>query len=246
MKTELRQYVFSRQAKLIMDLVSPAEGESLLDVDCGAGDYLRLFQQKKCLLTGIDSSASALSSARNQLDESCELVRGNAADLPFSDNEFDVVTLIHGSLSFTHPDKVLAEAIRVSRGRVFVGFFNKFSFLGATHSFKKLFDYPQNRDLSYFTVCEMQSLINKSMDSPFIQWGSVMYFPVTVYPFFSELEGIIPIRRNPLGAYVGMVFPVKYTYRTLQNPIVNSFEMKTKTQAAAPEPIGSLLRKGDR
>ena len=52
LETELGRYVFSRQEKLILDLVSPAAGESLLDIGCDTGNFLRIFQVKKCLLTG--------------------------------------------------------------------------------------------------------------------------------------------------------------------------------------------------
>jgi len=57
----------------------------------------------------------------------CELVLGNAADIPFSDNEFDVVTLTGGLQGSANPQKALAEAVRVSRNRVFVGFLNRYS-----------------------------------------------------------------------------------------------------------------------
>jgi SAM-dependent methyltransferase len=246
LETELGQYIFSRQEKLILDLVSPIAGESLLDVGCGTGDYLRMFQKKNCVLTGIDSSDAALASARNKLGHRCELVQGNATDLPFSDNEFDVVSLVHGPQILGDPRKVMAEAVRVSRGRVFVGFFNKHSFVGTKQSVRKLFCFPVTSAMRFFTIGEMQSIINKTMLTPSITWGSVIYLPSPVYTFFSELEELFPMKNNPLGAFIGMVFPVRYTYRTLQNPIRNSFELKTKTQAAAPEAIRGMFQERDR
>ena len=141
LETEPGRYIFSQQEKLILELVSPLAGEALLDVGCGTGNYLRLFQQKNCILTGIDSSDTALALARNKLGHRCELVRGNATDLPFSDNEFDVVTLIHGPQTLNDPQKVMAEAVRVSRSRVFVGFFNKHSLAGIQHSLRKYFGF---------------------------------------------------------------------------------------------------------
>jgi SAM-dependent methyltransferase len=246
LETELGQYIFSRQEKLILDLVSPIAGESLLDVGCGTGDYLRMFQKKNCVLTGIDSSDAALASARNKLGHRCELVQGNATDLPFSDNEFDVVSLVHGPQILGDPRKVMAEAVRVSRGRVFVGFFNKHSFVGTKQSVRKLFCFPVTSTIRFFTIGEMQSIINKTMLTPSITWGSVIYLPSPVYTFFSELEELFPMKNNPLGAFIGMVFPVRYTYRTVQNPIRNSFDLKTKTQAAAPEAIRGMFRERDR
>lgn len=246
LNTELGSYIFSRQERLILDLVAPASGEALLDVGCGTGNFLHLFRKAKCVLTGVDSSTAALELARHKLGEQCELVQGAAENLPFSDNEFDVVTLINGLETHDDPEKAIAEAIRVSRSRVFIGFFNKHSLAGTSQSIKKLFGFPVNSTVRFFSIGEMQSIIHKTMATPSVVWGSVVYFPRPVYSIFSELEELFPVKRNPLGAFVGMVFPVRYTYRTVQNPIMNSFEMKAKTQSTAPEAIRGMIREGDR
>jgi SAM-dependent methyltransferase len=246
LKTELGRYIFSRQEKLILDLVSPVAGESLLDVGCGTGNYLSMFQHKKCVLTGIDPSIKALELARNKLGNQCELVQGSITDLPFSDNEFDVVTLMNGPHTLDDPQKVIAEAVRVSRSRVFIGFFNKYFLAGTEHSVRKLFGFPFTSALRFFAIGEMRSIINKTMATPSVTWGSVIYLPGPVYTFFSELEELIPMKNNPLGAFVGMAVPVRYTYRTVQNPIMNSFELKADAQAGAPEAIRGMLQEGNR
>jgi len=41
--------------------------------------------------------------------------------------------------------------------------------------------------------------------------------------------------KNPLGAFVGLAFPVKYTYRTAQNPIMESFELKANARRTVRE-----------
>lgn len=246
LETEPGRSIFSRQEKLILELVSPLAGEALLDVGCGTGNYLRLFQQKNCILTGIDSSDTALALARSKLGHRCELIQGNATELPFSDNEFDVVTLINGLQAADDPHKVMAEAVRVSRSRVFVCFFNKHSLAGTQQSVRKLFGFSVTSAIRFFTIGEMQSIINKTMATPSVTWGSVIYFPYPVYPFFLEFEELFPMKNNPLGAFVGMVFPVRYTYRTVQNPIMNSFELKTKTQATAPEAVRGMLQGSER
>jgi len=242
----MSQYIFSRQEKLILDLVSPVAGESLLQVGCGTGNYLGLFRRQKCLLTGLDSSADALEQARIKLGSSCELVQGNAASLPFSDNEFDIVMIMNGPRILDDPQKVLAEAVRVSRNRVFVGFYNRHSFAGAGQSIRKLFDIQGASAMRLFSIREMKSVIHKAMANPYLTWGSVIYFPGLVYKLFSEPEELFPMRKNPLGAFAGMAFPVRYTYRTLQNPIRDSLELKAKARAPAPESVRSMLREGDR
>jgi hypothetical protein len=34
---------------------------------------------------------------------------------------------------------------------------------------------------------------------------------------------------------------VRYTYRTISDPVLNSFDLKAKAQAAAPEAISEML-----
>ncbi|MEE9910773.1 MAG: class I SAM-dependent methyltransferase [Deltaproteobacteria bacterium] len=245
LESELGRYIYSRQEKLILDLVNPAAGESLLDVGCGTGDFLRLFQQKKCVLTGIDSSSEALEQARNRLGHRCELVHGHAVDLPFSDNEFDVVTIINSIQTSDDPQKIIAEAVRVSRGRIFVGFFNTLSLVGTKQSVRKLFGLTVTSAVHFFSIGEMQSIINQTLAASSMTWGSVIYLPSPLYGFFSKLEELFPMKNNPMGAFVGIAVPVRYTYRTVQNPIMNSFELDAKSQATAPEAIRGMLNESD-
>jgi len=75
-----------------------------------------------------------------------------------------------------------------------------------------------------------------------IKWGSVIYFPAIVYDFFEELEEVFPLRKNPFGAFVGMTFPVKYTIRTVQSPIVNTFQLNNGSRKPTPEVVRDMLK----
>lgn len=244
MASEVGRYIYSRQEKLIMDSVSPVAGESLLDVGCGTGNSLYLFQQKKCILTGIDSSRHALELARQKIGSQCELVLGEATDLPFSDNEFDIVTLISSIQTFHDHHKVIAEAVRVCRNRIFVGFLNKHTLVGTKQSVRKLFGFPILSQVRFFSISEMKFIINQAMRTS-VTWGSVVYLPSPIYKWCSEFEEFFPMKKNPLGAFVGMVAPVRYTYRTVQNPLMNSFELDAKTQTAAPDVVRGMLQEAD-
>jgi hypothetical protein len=63
-------------------------------------------------------------------------------------------------------------------------------------------------------------MVNALIGSPSISRGSVIYFPAGIYGIFSELDELFPLRKNPFGAFAGLIFPVKYTYRTVQSPIM--------------------------
>ena len=79
-----------------------------------------------------------------------------------------------------------------------------------------------------------------------IKWGSIIYFRGIVYDFFEELEEAFPLEKNPFGAFVGLTFPVNYTYRTAQNPIMESFELNAKARDTAPEAVRGMLRQANK
>ena len=246
LETVLGRYIFSRQKELILDLVAPRTGERVLGVDCGTGNYLQLFREKRCTVTGVDSSAEMLKVARNKLDDSTELILCKADDLPFSDNEFDIVTLITSLELSCNPQKALAEAIRVCRDRVFVGFLNNYSLVGSRQRLKGLFGFPLTSNIRFFSHDEIKSMVTGLIGSPSISWGSVIYFPSIVYDFLSELDELFPLRKNPFGAFAGLIFSIKYTYRTVQSPIMESYELKAESRRAAPEAIRGMLKEADK
>jgi ubiquinone/menaquinone biosynthesis C-methylase UbiE len=246
LKTLRRNYIISRQKELILDLVVPLTGERILDVGCGAGENLQFFQDKWCSLTGIDSSKEKLDVVRQKYGDRVELILAQPEDIPFSDNEFDVVTLINVLEVSDNPRKVIEEAIRVCCGRVFIGFINKYSFVGTKQRLKEMFGFPLSRKMRFFSFPEIKTMVKNCAGDTAVKWGSVIYFPNIVHYLFDKLEENFPLRKNPFGAFVGVIFPVKYIYRTAQNPIMESFKLEAKARNAAPEAIREILRQADK
>jgi len=74
--------LFNRALRQIgMDMYPPVAGMIVLDVGCGTGTTLNLYQKAGCNIFGIDSSPAMLSVARNKLNSQAELLLG---DLPWS------------------------------------------------------------------------------------------------------------------------------------------------------------------
>ncbi len=245
-KTRHGQYIFSRQKELILELVLPRAGERTLCIGSGAGNYLQIFRDKWCSVTGLVANAEILDNARKQVGEGIELWLGKAEDLPFSDDEFDIVTVINTLETTSSPQKAVAEAIRVCRGRVFIGFLNKYSFAGTRQRLKEIFGFPLAEKIRFFSIEEIKEMAGSLIGTQTIKWGSVIYFPTIVYDMSTELEELVPHMKNPLGAFVGLTFPVKYTYRAAQNPIVDSYQLKADAQVTAPEAVRGMLRETDK
>jgi demethylmenaquinone methyltransferase/2-methoxy-6-polyprenyl-1,4-benzoquinol methylase len=69
----------------------PSKGMSILDVGCGTGSHLELYQRYKCDLYGIDLSPSMLNVARKRLGNTAQLDLGDATKMPYVDDKFDLV-----------------------------------------------------------------------------------------------------------------------------------------------------------
>jgi len=69
----------------------PSKGMNILDVGCGTGSHLELYQRYGCNLYGLDLSPSMLEFARKRLGNNAQLDLGNATDMPYKDNKFDLV-----------------------------------------------------------------------------------------------------------------------------------------------------------
>ncbi|KKL20600.1 hypothetical protein LCGC14_2453850, partial [marine sediment metagenome] len=89
-------------------------GARLLDVGCGTGQSRKLYIDKCETYTGLDISLRALDLARDKFPES-SWVHGDASQMPFADEQFDIVALssvLHHIKDFA---KVACEAFRVLR-----------------------------------------------------------------------------------------------------------------------------------
>lgn len=99
-------------------LFKPGKGMNILDVGCGTGSHLKLYQRFGCNLYGIDLSPSMLSFAEKKLGDSAHLELGDATRMPYEDHMFDLVFAML-SLHEMPPETrlgVLSEMKRVSKG----------------------------------------------------------------------------------------------------------------------------------
>lgn len=236
--TPAGSYVDRREKSLILSHLAPREGERLLDVGCGTGDHLALFRAKGCAVSGIDPSPAMLARAREKLGPHADLRLGTAEELPFSDNEFDVVSLVT-SLEFTaDPEQAVAEAIRVCRGRVFLGVLNRWSLIAAARRLADRRAPSIYRHARFFTAGEIRRLVRRLLPGSHIQWGSVVFLPYGWYPSASDLEELLPVTKNPFGAFLGLSFPVTFSSRAIQEPLRISFGVDAREQ----RPIAGAIR----
>ncbi len=218
-----------REKSLILELLAPRRGERLLAVGFDDGARSVFFRESGCEVTGIVPSARMLELAWQKFGNKAAIDIGKAEDLPFSDDEFDIVSLIL-SLEFTSdPEKAISEAIRVCRGRVFLGVMNKYSLAATKPVINELTEGEFHQEARLLDVGALLRLVRHHLPKADIQWGSVIFLPRLGEGFVAAIDGAIPRRKNPFGAFLGMSFNVTYNLRTVQDIIGSPFQIKAPT-----------------
>ncbi len=69
----------------------PPRGGAVLDVGCGTGKHLEMYQRFSCKLYGIEKSQAMLAVARARLGESADLRLADASTMPYQYETFDLV-----------------------------------------------------------------------------------------------------------------------------------------------------------
>jgi len=113
----------------MMDWLAPRLGQCLLDVAGGTGDIAFRFLKRagNAHATVLDLTNSMLDEGRkraeaNHMAHQLDWIVGDAMDLPFEANTFDVYTISFGIRNVTRPQDALNEAFRVLKpgGRLMV------------------------------------------------------------------------------------------------------------------------------
>jgi len=118
----------------LVRLANPRPGEQALDVCCGTGDLARALAQRGAEVVGLDFNAPMLRIAEDRkrktegrLPGSIQFLHGDAQQLPFIDNSFDIVVVSYGLRNLVSWETGLREMARVAKpgGRLLVLDFGK-------------------------------------------------------------------------------------------------------------------------
>jgi SAM-dependent methyltransferase len=171
-------------------LVSFPSPQTVLDVGCGTGHFTRWFVERGLITTGLDTSEAMLAEAR-QLG-GATFVEGDAMELPFLDQEFDLVSLITCLEFVDDPERAIAEAVRVARGGLLLGVLNRDSLLAAS---RRRSGKPIWQAARLFTVGQLAGMINRACGSRLvaIRWRT------TLWP--RPISTSLPL---PWGGFIGM------------------------------------------
>ena len=101
--------------KLAVDELDLKDGQKVLDICCGTGDIGKILSDTKYKLDviGVDFSDNMLQICRRNCEEYTDLIKADATDLPFENNEFDIITMTFGLRNVQNRKLAIKEAYRV-------------------------------------------------------------------------------------------------------------------------------------
>lgn len=219
---------------LIPVLLDPQPGERVLDIGCGSGNHLLLFNRLGLDITGVDASPYMISTARERLGDRCSLKTGMAQDLPFEDNEFDLAVLINTLEFLDDPLQALREAGRVAKRMVLIGVLNSFSWHYLYVKLQSLFSESPLRHARSYSLWEIKSYIQRAYGRVPITWRSAQIHP----PYFDKVRGFLPeILRSgnlPFGSFLGLSAKIAYTVKADKLPL------KVRVKKAEQSIVGGI------
>ncbi|HEV3071321.1 MAG TPA: methyltransferase domain-containing protein [Solirubrobacteraceae bacterium] len=109
----------------LVDAVAPAAGQELLDVATGSGNVAIPAAGRGAKVTGLDLTPELLEVARRRAAQSgveVSFIEGDAEELPFVKESFDIVTSCFGVIFAPRHEQAASELARVAKAGGKVGF----------------------------------------------------------------------------------------------------------------------------
>jgi ubiquinone/menaquinone biosynthesis C-methylase UbiE len=224
-----RTEVFEQQ--LMMDMLDPLRGKSVLEVGCGSGSGLIPFIEKGLLVTGIDPSPYMLDIAQRQVGHRADLHRGSGEDLPFEDNSFHYVCL-NSTLEFVDDyEAVIEEACRVAKDKVYIGIMNRFAMKGYRKRINGILSESIQDQMQYFSIGEIKGILRRLLGNVPIDSRTICHFPISLMRLFYWLGQAGLLQSFPFGAYAGIMAILVPRFKT--RPLALEFRPK---RTAGPVP----------
>ncbi len=187
-ETGTGRYVDRTEKWLVFSMLRSRGGKAL-DLGCGTGNYTAELYRRGFDVVGLDASEKMLEIARKKLPQ-VSFVHGDAYQLPFPDESFDVVLSVT-MFEFIHePEKVVSEIHRVLKpgGEVIIGTMNGNSLWFIFKRIKSLFVETAYRYARFYTPEELEELL-KASGFAGVQSAGVIFFP-SFWPFLGLAEKV--------------------------------------------------------
>jgi ubiquinone biosynthesis O-methyltransferase len=155
------------ERELILELVCDVRGQRVLDIGCGDGDLAFELATRGAVVTGIDASVAMIEAAKgraNQHNAGITFQVATGENLPFSAEQFDLVTAITILCFVDDATSVFSEIARVLRpgGRLVIGELGKWSTWAAVRRIRAWLGSRLWRQGRFRTAKELRGLAEQA------------------------------------------------------------------------------------
>ncbi len=220
--------VIETESRLMMEMLAPLSTDSALSIGGYAGSRLAPFIDRGINLTALDASPYMLDLLGEYYSNRIELYRGDFEDLPFEDNSFNHACLITTLEFVDHPEKVISEACRVAKDRLFIGFLNRYAIKGVQRRVSGMFRKTLFNRATFFSVWELKKYVKTVAGDVPVEWRTIGQLPDTGGFFKDKIERSRVIQRFPFGAFAGMVVTLVPHFKT--RPLALRYRSKGHTE----------------
>lgn len=215
--------------RLMIQMLKPISGETVLDIGCGTGFHLNYFLKMGLEVTGLDPSPYMLDIAKKKMGHRVDLYREYAENMPFEDNSFNHACLVTTLEFVDNPRKALEETFRVTKDRVFIGVLNRYAFHGIQLRVKGMFKQTIYNRAQFFSIWELKRMIRSIAGNVPLTWRTVCQFPIANSSFLSRIEASPLVQRCPIGSFIGVLVTLIPRFKTRALPL----KYRTKQQATS-------------
>ena len=164
-------WIGATEFHLLMKMLKPLQGATLLDVGCGTSYFTRRFSDKGIEVIGLDPDESMLAYARS-LGNDIRYLEGNALAIPLADHSVDYCAAVTSLCFVDKPQQALQEMLRVSRRGITVGLLNRDSRL-----YKQKYGRGAYQGARWDTVNDVKNWLANISNNTKIEYGSAVFFP---------------------------------------------------------------------
>ena len=208
------RFAAGMETRLLLEMLAPRRGESVLDIGCGTGVNLCTFLDLGLQVTGLDPSPYMLDIALRNAGKRVDFYRGFAEDLPFDDNSFNHACLTTTLEFVADPRKAISEASRVAKDRIYIGVYNRFAIKGIQRRLQGIFTRTIFNHARFFSIWELKQIIRDILGDVPITWRSICQLPSASGKLICKLEQSHLLQKTPFGAFVGMTVTLVPRFRT--------------------------------
>ena len=164
-------WIGDTEFRLLMKMLKPVQGGTLLDIGCGSGYFSRRFANKGLAVIGIDPDNTMLAYAQSLNRDIC-YIQGNALSMPFADNSVDYCAAVTSLCFVENPKQGIHEMLRVSRRGTIIGLLN-----GKSRLYRQKYDRGAYRGARWDTADNVNNWLTDISSDINVEYRSAVFFP---------------------------------------------------------------------